>query len=133
MISTSAVAISQRQNQLQTLPKRRRSSSTSLSPAKENSGALVTAFLTQKRKRNKSSSTTSPLTNFSKSEKSTFWGWSPKKAKFKPKIMDERGELTDHPEAVAIRSKWQPIVMIFFYLVLLLVGIRGCEAKFVVM
>jgi len=37
----------------------------------------------------------------------------PKKAKFKPKVMDESGELTDHPdpEAVANRSKWQPIVM----------------------
>ena len=102
MISTAAASIIARSNP--SPPRRRRSSSTSLSPAKENSGVQNSSNskVGTKRKRTKSSS--------SKCEKLTFWGWSPKKAKFKPKIMDDRGELTDHPEAVAIRSKWQPIV-----------------------
>ena len=81
--------------------KRRRRSSTSisLSPAKEN---LKIPTLGTTRKRTKSES----------KQQLTFWGWSPKQAKFKPKLMDEQGSLTDHPhpESLAIRSKWQPIV-----------------------
>ena len=130
MISTSATTASiilARNNPPQTpsrpgTPRRRRSSSsTSLSPgAKENTNSGVQiqnsssnhlpsgsniSIVGTKRKRTKSS----PASKCR--EKLTFWGWSPKKAKFKPKIMDERGELTDHPDpTAAIRSKWQPIV-----------------------
>jgi len=79
--------------------KRRSStSSTSLSPAaKENNHNFK-----PKRKRTKSESR----------QQLTFWGWSPKQAKFKPKIMNEQGLLRDHPnpEALSIKSKWQPIV-----------------------
>ena len=108
VISTSEIS-KFRKNQPQ---RRRRSSSTSLSPAKENQSE-TNSKVVYKRKRTKSTSGTACRT----SEKLTFWGWSPKKAKFKPKIMDEHGEMTDHPhpEAVAIRSKWQPIVINFFY------------------
>ena len=82
--------------------KRRSStSSTSLSPpsAKEN------LEFKPKRKRTKSESR----------QQLTFWGWSPKQAKFKPKIMNEQGLLKDHPnpEALSIKSKWQPIVSDF--------------------
>ena len=37
----------------------------------------------------------------------------PKKAKFKPKVMDGDGSLSDHPnpDSLALRSKWQPIVI----------------------
>ena len=130
MISTSATTASiilARNNPPQTPPRqgtprrRRSSSSTSLSPgAKENTNSGVQiqnsssnhlpsgsniSIVGTKRKRTKSS----PASKCR--EKLTFWGWSPKKAKFKPKIMDERGELTDHPDpTAAIRSKWQPIV-----------------------
>lgn len=82
--------------------KRRSStSSTSLSPAtKENNHDFK-----PKRKRTKSESR----------QQLTFWGWSPKQAKFKPKIMNEQGLLRDHPnpEALSIKSKWQPIVSHF--------------------
>ena len=82
--------------------KRRSStSSTSLSPAtKENNHDFK-----PKRKRTKSESR----------QQLTFWGWSPKQAKFKPKIMNEQGLLRDHPnpEALSIKSKWQPIVSQF--------------------
>ena len=99
-------------------PRRRRRSSTgstSLSFAKENniSDLLCENIKTGRgRKRTKSSSSTKLS--------ETFWGWSPKKAKFKPKVMDESGELTDHPDpdAVANRSKWQPIVMQTYFLCL---------------
>lgn len=84
--------------------KRRSStSSTSLSPpsAKEN------LEFKPKRKRTKSESR----------QQLTFWGWSPKQAKFKPKIMNEQGLLKDHPnpEALSIKSKWQPIVSDFYF------------------
>ena len=84
--------------------KRRSStSSTSLSPpsAKEN------LEFKPKRKRTKSESR----------QQLTFWGWSPKQAKFKPKIMNEQGLLKDHPnpEALSIKSKWQPIVSDFHF------------------
>lgn len=61
-----------------------------------------------KRKRTKSES----------KQQLTFWGWSPKQAKFKPKIMDSQGALTDHPnpESIVYKSKWQPIVIYFVYL-----------------
>ena len=110
-----------RNNSPQTPPRRRRSSSStsSHSPgAKENSKSLQnfknsgsdpnnSSKVGTKRKRTESAP--SKCEKFK--EKLTFWGWSPKKAKFKPKIMDERGELTDHPDpTAAIRSKWQPIV-----------------------
>ena len=79
--------------------KRRSStSSTSLSPlSKENQLQCK-----PKRKRTKSES----------KQQLTFWGWSPKQAKFKPKIMNDQGLLSDHPnpESLALKSKWQPIV-----------------------
>ena len=91
--------------------KRRSStSSSSLSPsAKENVKSCDipqknTNFeiVRPKRKRTKSES----------KQQLTFWGWSPKQAKFKPKIMNEEGGLCDHPnpESLALKSKWQPIV-----------------------
>ena len=123
MISASAHQDNEVQPVAQKSRRRRRSStgSTSLSPAKENniSDLLCENIKTGRgRKRTKSSSSTKFC------DKSTFWGWSPKKAKFKPKVMDESGELTDHPdpEAVANRSKWQPIVMQIFHFTNLLLA-----------
>ena len=90
-------------------PRKRRSStsSTSLSPgSKENCSVVKTP---SKRKRTRSESKQQQHNQL------TFWGWSPKQAKFKPKVMDGDGSLSDHPnpDSLAIRSKWQPIVIIY--------------------
>ena len=104
--------------------KRRSStSSTSLSPgSKENFSVLLKAEK-HKRKRTRSESqqhpppiisSSIPKPHFPDKLVKTFWGWSPKKAKFKPKVMDGDGSLSDHPdiESKVFRSKWhQPIVI----------------------
>ncbi len=91
-------------------------SSNSLSPAKENK--------TNRRKRTKSErceggeggndGLNSHQVGNVKNQTLTFWGWSPKKAKFKPKVMDHKGELADHPDpaSLTLKSKWQPIVSV---------------------
>ena len=117
VVSISSVGTSPPRNR-----KRRSStSSTSLSPAgfnaKEN--CLVSKSVA-KRKRTISESKQQEKQQQIQQLRPTFWGWSPKQAKFKPKVMDGDGSLSDHPnpDSLALRSKWQPIVIESFYYLL---------------
>ena len=95
--------------------KRRSStSSTSLSPGFAKENCLVSKSPVAKRKRTISESKEQEEKQQQIQQlRPTFWGWSPKQAKFKPKVMDGDGSLSDHPnpDSLALRSKWQPIVI----------------------
>ena len=111
-ISISSVGTSPPRNR-----KRRSStSSTSLSPGFAKENCLVSKSVA-KRKRTISESKQQEKQQHIQQLRPTFWGWSPKQAKFKPKVMDGDGSLSDHPnpDSLALRSKWQPIVIESFY------------------
>ena len=116
-ISISSVGTSPPRNR-----KRRSStSSTSLSPAgfaKEN--CLVSKSVAKRKRTISESKQQEKQQQIDRQLRPTFWGWSPKQAKFKPKVMDGDGSLSDHPnpDSLALRSKWQPIVIEFFYYLL---------------
>ena len=113
-ISISSVGTSPPRNR-----KRRSStSSTSLSPAgfaKEN--CLVSKSVAKRKRTIFESKQQEKQQQIDRQLRPTFWGWSPKQAKFKPKVMDGDGSLSDHPnpDSLALRSKWQPIVIESFY------------------
>ena len=112
-ISISSVGTSPPRNR-----KRRSStSSTSLSPGFAKENCLVSSKSVAKRKRTISESKQQEKQQQIHQLRPTFWGWSPKQAKFKPKVMDGDGSLSDHPnpDSLALRSKWQPIVIESFY------------------
>ena len=107
-VSISSVGTSPPRNR-----KRRSStSSTSLSPGFAKENCLVSKSVA-KRKRTISESKQQEKQQQIQQLRPTFWGWSPKQAKFKPKVMDGDGSLSDHPnpDSLALRSKWQPIVI----------------------
>ena len=114
-VSISSVGTSPPRNR-----KRRSStSSTSLSPAgfasKEN--CLVSKSVAKRKRTISESKQQEKQQQQIQQLRPTFWGWSPKQAKFKPKVMDGDGSLSDHPnpDSLALRSKWQPIVIESFY------------------
>ena len=111
VVSISSVGTSPPRNR-----KRRSStSSTSLSPAgfasKEN--CLVSKSVAKRKRTISESKQQDKEQQQIHQLRPTFWGWSPKQAKFKPKVMDGDGSLSDHPnpDSLALRSKWQPIVI----------------------
>ena len=115
VVSISSVGTSPPRNR-----KRRSStSSTSLSPAgfasKEN--CLVSKSVAKRKRTISESKQQEKQQQQIQQLRPTFWGWSPKQAKFKPKVMDGDGSLSDHPnpDSLALRSKWQPIVIESFY------------------
>jgi hypothetical protein len=115
-VSISSVGTSPPRNR-----KRRSStSSTSLSPAgfasKENN-CLVSKSVAKRKRTISESKQQEKQQQQIQQLRPTFWGWSPKQAKFKPKVMDGDGSLSDHPnpDSLALRSKWQPIVIESFY------------------
>ena len=118
VVSISSVGTSPPRNR-----KRRSStSSTSLSPAgfasKEN--CLVSKSVAKRKRTISESKQQEKQQQQIQQLRPTFWGWSPKQAKFKPKVMDGDGSLSDHPnpDSLALRSKWQPIVIESFYYLL---------------
>lgn len=114
-VSISSVGTSPPRNR-----KRRSStSSTSLSPGFAKENCLVSKSVA-KRKRTISESKQQEKQQQIQQLRPTFWGWSPKQAKFKPKVMDGDGSLSDHPnpDSLALRSKWQPIVIESFIILI---------------
>ena len=99
-------------------PQQIHTSSTSLSPgfAKENN-CLVSKSVAKRKRTISESKQQEKQQQQIQQLRPTFWGWSPKQAKFKPKVMDGDGSLSDHPnpDSLALRSKWQPIVIESFY------------------
>ena len=117
-VSISSVGTSPPRNR-----KRRSStSSTSLSPGFAKENCLVSKSVA-KRKRTISESKQQEKQQQIQQLRPTFWGWSPKQAKFKPKVMDGDGSLSDHPnpDSLALRSKWQPIVIESFIILIMMI------------
>ena len=109
VVSISSVGTSPPRNR-----KRRSStSSTSLSPGFAKENCLVSKSVAKRKRTISESKQQDKQQQQIHQLRPTFWGWSPKQAKFKPKVMDGDGSLSDHPnpDSLALRSKWQPIVI----------------------